>query len=242
MKLKAIIIDDNQASINILKKMLDDFFSDVEIIGSFKAVASSISAIENDCPDIVFLDVEIPKEDGFQLFKYIPQPDFETIFITAYKDYAAEAFRVDPIDYLIKPINPSELKIAIERVKAKKQNTKKINASPKSKLAIQTKTGIEFLEIDEIYYCQALDNYTMIFTQDNKKLVSKPLKKFEEILSGAGFFRTSRSYLVNIKFIKSITLGKKSFVLLNNDAEVPVSQSNKQSLIDLINTDQAHSL
>jgi len=242
MNLTAIIIDDNQSSINLLRKLLNEFFQEIRILESFTSVAKSIQLIENEKPDIVFLDVEMPGEDGFHLFKYIPQPEFETIFITAYKEYAVDAFRVNSIDYLIKPINPSDLKNAIERVKSARGKKKESKTSSKPKLAIQTKTGIEFVNIADIYYCQALDNYTMIFMSDHKKMVSKPLKKFEDILEASGYFRTSRSYLVNLKFIKSLNLGKKSSVVLENEAIVPVSQPNKQKLIDILNEDQAMNL
>jgi len=233
MKLTAIIIDDNRASIQLLEKLLSDFFKEINVIESFTSVKSSIETIANKNPDIVFLDVEMPGENGFALFDYIPQPHFETIFITAYKEYAADAFRVSSIDYLIKPIDPEELKGSIARVKAKASSNAKLQAH-KSKLAIQTKTGIEFIEIAETRYCQANDNYTFIHLLDKKKLVSKPLKNFQLLLEPQGFFRTSRSYLINLKYIKCIKNGRKSEVVLEDDTLIPLSQENKKILIDLL--------
>jgi len=234
MRIKVIIIDDNQASINLLIKMLEDFFKHVEVIASFNSVKKSIETIEIVEPEIVFLDVEMPRENGLKLFDYISEPKFETIFISAFKEYAVDAFRVGSIDYLTKPINPKELKEALNKVEKKiLLNSSKLS-DVRTRLAIQSQSGMEFILISNILYCEANDNYTFINLLEKKIIVSKPLKHFQKLLEPRGFFRTSRSHIVNIKYITSITGGRKCFAILKNKSKIPISKDKKNELLDLL--------
>ncbi len=232
MKLTAVIIDDNKSSIKLLSKLLTSFFTNVEIVASFNSVKTSIDTILNEKPDIVFLDVEMPGENGFKLFEYISQPEFETIFITAYREYAADAFRMDSADYLVKPIDPAELREAISRVEQKRLRVRGL--STKSKIALQTKTGIEFVNIADVHYCQADDNYTNVYFKEQKRLLSKPLKEIEKLLMGHRFFRSNRSYLVNLDHIKGLTRGRKNGIVISDDIVIPLSIEKKKELLDLL--------
>jgi len=234
MKIKAIIIDDNKASINLLTKMLEEFFKTVEVIASFTAVKMAIETIENEQPDIVFLDVEMPGENGLKLFEYISIPKFETIFISAYKEYAIDAFRVGSIDYLTKPINPEELKEALKRVTDKMTLRGNNTHDVKSRIAIHSNSGMDFISISNILHCEANDNYTFVHILKKKFVVSKPLKYFQQLLEPYGFFRTSRSHLVNLKHIKSITGGRKNTAILKDESSIPISSERKKELLNLL--------
>jgi len=232
--LKAIIIDDNKSSIQLLSKLLDEYFDEVKVIATCTSVDEGSAQIEKQLPDIVFLDVEMPGNDGFQLFKHYPEPEFETIFITAFSKYAADAFRVGSIDYLVKPIDPEQLKEAINRVKQKLTPVSLKGQSHDSRLAISTQNGTEFIPVSSIIYCEADDNYTTIYHADGSSLVSKPLKSFQLSLEALGFFRSSRSHLVNTKYIKLITNGKKPEIHLKDDLKVPLVSARKKDLMALM--------
>ena len=234
MKLTAIIIDDNRSSIDLLSKLLLQFFPNIELLSSCTSVIEGSARIKKLNPDIVFLDVEMPGENGFELFKYHSKPEFETIFITAFTEYAASAFRVGSIDYLVKPIDPEELKIALQRVEDKRSPLKINGASKDARLAISTKDGTAFLLVSAIKYCKADDNYTTIFHDEKSTLVSKPLKSFEVTLEPNGFFRSSRSHLVNIAWIKLITNGKKPLIVLTDGDQVPLVLARKKELMALM--------
>ena len=234
MKIRAIIIDDNKASINLLIKMLEDFFRNVEVVAFFTSVKEAIDTIENEEPDVVFLDVEMPEENGLKLFEYISIPKFETIFISAYKEYAVDAFRVGSIDYLTKPINPKELKVALKRVSDKLSITESSKYNKSSRLAIHSQSGMNFVSISNILYCEANDNYTFIHVTNKKFIVSKPLKYFQHLLEPCGFFRTSRSHLVNLDKIQTLKGGRKGFAILKGESSVPVSSDRKKELLILL--------
>lgn len=234
MNLTAIIIDDNKSSIKLLSKLLEEFFPQVELLGSCTSVQEGSTKISELAPDIVFLDVEMPGEDGFELFKYHPDHDFETIFITAFSEYAAEAFRVGSVDYLVKPLDPDELKIAITRVEDKLTPLSINGISKDARIAISTKNGTEFLFLDSIRYCEADDNYTTICYEEESALVSKPLKSFQKTLEPLGFFRASRSHLINTSYIKSISNGKKPQVRLTDGKSIPLVLARKKDLMAIM--------
>ena len=235
--LKAVIIDDEESGREALKNILTRFCKGVEVVGLANSVEAGVATIQATNPDVVFLDVEMPKAKGYELFKEIPNPNFEVIFVTAYDEYAILAFRLSAIDYLLKPVNPEELRESLDRVRTKK-NQEKTNLQLKllldnlngdnRRIVLPTSQGYHFIEIEKINRCEADGNYTRFFLIDGEQvLVSKTLKIYEELLSEHQFFRINRSDLINLRHIKRYDRNKNSTLTLQDGVELTVSESKK---------------
>lgn len=246
--LKAIIVDDESKSRESLQILLQDFVEGVEVRSLCQDVAEAILAIERDKPDIVFLDIQLQRETGFDLLTKLKDITFEVIFTTAYSEYAIKAFRFSAIDYLLKPIDIEELKKAVGKVEKRMngnitsrltelvQNLKVgVSSSENYKLALPTLEGLIFIKTNDILYCEASSNYTQIYTADGKKyLVSKTLKDYEDLLSEHNFFRIHNSYLINLNSIKKYVKGEGGYVILNNDISLDVSKRKKEAFLNKI--------
>src|SRR5688572_26299252 len=203
--LKSIIVDDESKSRESLRILIEDFCDNVKVCALCQNVDEGIKAIQEHKPEVVFLDIQMQRETGFDLLTKIKTIDFEVIFTTAYSEYAIKAFKFSAIDYLLKPIDIEELKGALSKVEKKlngsfaqrlehlMQNLKP--ATPQNfKLALPTSDGLVFIKIDDILYCEASSNYTEIFCADGKKyIVSRTLKEYEDILVDHNFFRIHNS-------------------------------------------------
>ena len=236
---KALIVDDEKHARESLCALLQMYCPKVEILADLCNVAEAKKAIESLQPDIVFLDIALGEDNGFDLIESISPIAFHLIFTTAYSEFAVKAFQVNAIDYLLKPIEPALLKSALDKVnnhntKAQLQlqqlfhslNTQKIN-----KIAITTLEGIQFLDLDNILYINGSGNYSTFYLLDGSKLVaSKSLKYFEGHLPGNIFYRSHQSYLVNLHHIKSIQASKGT-IALNDETEISMSKSKKDALI-----------
>lgn len=236
-----VIIDDTPQCISILTKLIDKYFPEVKIKGTAKSVQEGISLIKKTDPEIVFLDVEMPGENGTALFDYLEEPNFETIFTTAFEDYAAQAFRLNSIDYLVKPVKPSELKEAISKVKQKYQNNneKIVNMpeiSPETRITFSTLDSIEIIKIKDIFYCQAENNYTTVYASNKKSMVSKHLGFYEEILKDYGFFRVNRSQLINLYHVERIEKTGTQEITLSNGSKIPIAGRRKKDLMDRLSS------
>ena len=195
--------------------------------------------IRNNDLDLVFLDVEMPYGNAFDLLEKVGDRDFETVFVTAYDHYAIEALNAHASYYLLKPISIDELIKAVDYVTQIKQKEdslqdqvlEPVHAQVNGKITIPLQNGFEVLAIEDILYCKADDNYTHIFVGEKKKLVSKTLKYFDDILSVKGFARIHKSYLVNVNAITEYKKGKGGSVVLNNGKELMVSASRKSELL-----------
>lgn len=241
--LKSIIVDDEPKSRENLKIILQDFVSNVTVDALCGSVDQAVTAINTSKPDIVFLDIEMQQETGFDLLTKIQDIEFEVIFITAYSEYAIKAIKFSAIDYLLKPIDIEELKGAVQRVIQKRevrtsgrlQILRDHFTAPKDKLkiALPTAHGIIFTAIENILYCEASSNYTILHTADGKEYVaSKTLKEYEDLLIGYNFFRIHHSYLVNINAIKKYVKGDGGHVILSNNISLDVS---KRKRVDFLN-------
>ncbi len=243
--IKAIIIDDEQHCINSLESLLAEHCSHtIELKGAFQSVDEAISEVRQLQPDLVFLDVEIGAQTGFDFLIQIPEINFEVIFTTAHDKYAVQAFKFSAIHYLLKPLRADDLMSAINKLKNKISkeyisekmdtlfhNLKTIKGTGK-KICIPIQTGLIFLDTSDITRCESSINYTTIFTNDKKKLlVSKTLKEFEELLSEYGFFRVHQSHLINLNSIKSYNKGKGGFITMEDGSDIEVSTRRKDEFL-----------
>ena len=239
MKLKAIIVEDEEISRDILKNYLTKYCPNVQLLGEASNIKEGYQLIEKNKLDLVFLDVEMPFGNAFDLLEKVKNKSFETIFVTAYDHYAIEALNSHASYYLLKPISIDELIKAVNIVTEIKEKedqlqhqilTPKIN-SAKGKITIPLQNGFEVLDVDDIIFCKADNNYTEIHLKNSKKLVSKTLKYFENALKEHTFSRIHKSYLVNVNAIKQYKKGKGGSVLLSNGKEILVSASQKSNLL-----------
>ena len=239
MKLRAIIVEDEETSREILRNYLAKYCPNVELIGEAANIDDALLIIRNNELDLVFLDVEMPYGNAFDLLDKVGDRQFETVFVTAYNNYAIDALNAHASYYLLKPISIETLIEAVDyvsEIKTKENSLQNTVLKPKftqvdGKITIPLQNGFEVLEIKDILYCQADDNYTNIFINEKKKLVSKTLKYFDEILSKSGFARVHKSYLVNVNAIIEYRKGKGGSVVLSSGKEIMVSPSRKKELL-----------
>lgn len=240
VKLKTIIVEDEETSREILRNYLKKYCPKVELVGEASNIEEALSLIRNQTLDLVFLDVEMPKGNAFDLLEQVGDRSFETVFVTAYNQYAIEALNTHASYYLLKPVSIDELIKAVDYVVQIKEKENALedkvltafSSEKQGKITIPVQDGFEVLEAASILYCKADDNYTQIFlTSGGKKLVSKTLKYFEDALTDFGFARVHKSYLVNINEVTGYRKGKGGTVVLSTGKEVMVSASQKANLL-----------
>ncbi len=240
MKLKAIIVEDEHTSRDILKNYLTRYCPNVQVLGEAENVEEALVLIRNNELDLVFLDVEMPYGNAFDLLEKVGDINFETIFVTAYNQYAMDALNAHASYYLMKPISIDELIKAVDYVTEIKQKESALQDqvlvpkihSVSGKITIPQQDGFEVINTADILYCKADDNYTEIYLNNKKKkLVSKTLKYFEDALMDSHFSRVHKSYLVNVNEIVKYVKGKGGSVVLSNGKQVSVSASRKAELL-----------
>lgn len=240
MKLTSIIVEDEETSREILKNYLKKYCPNVTILGEASNIEEALVLIRNNALDLVFLDVEMPYGNAFDLLDKVGDINFETIFVTAYNHYAIEALNAHASYYLMKPISIDELIKAVDyvtEIKTKEDALQDEVLIPKTnsvngKITIPQQNGFEVINTADILYCKADDNYTEIYLNNNKKkLVSKTLKYFEDALANSSFARVHKSYLVNVNEVAKYLKGKGGSVVLSNGKEIMVSASKKSALL-----------
>jgi len=241
--IKALIVDDEKASRETILAYIEKYCENIEVIGEADDVPSAIIAIKNLKPELVFLDVEMPFGNAFDVLEQTAELNFETIFITAFNDYAIKAFNFSAAYYILKPIDIDELIKAVNKVKLH-LNQKQTNVSSKvlydnlknpenRKLVLPTTTGFEVIFITDIIRLSGSSNYTEIFLKDGKKkVVSKVLKFFEDMLSELGFMRVHKSHIVKLEAIQKYHKGRGGSIVMNDGSEVEVSPQKKQDLLN----------
>jgi two-component system LytT family response regulator len=243
--IKAVIIDDEQHCINRLETLLANYCAgSIELCGSFQTVEESVAGVPALNPDLVFLDVEIKNNTGFDFLKQLPQINFEVIFTTAYDKYAVQAFKFSAIDYLLKPVDAGELQASIKKLDEKfsqKEMSQKFDAlfhnlkniqGGSKRICVPVLTGFVLIQTDDIIRCESNINYTTLFLKDKQKLlVAKTLKEFEELLKDYNFYRVHNSHLINLAYINSYNKGKGGFVTMKDGAEVEVSTRRKDEFL-----------
>ncbi|HEY5823230.1 MAG TPA: LytTR family DNA-binding domain-containing protein [Cyclobacteriaceae bacterium] len=244
--LKSIIVDDELKSRQSLKKMVESFCQNIEVMATCQNVDEAIKAINEFKPDVIFLDVQMERETGFDLLAKIPLIDFEIVFTTAYSEYALKAIKFSAIDYLLKPIDVADLQNAVAKIEKKQgsniadrlkqllQNLQSGNTESYN-LALPTAEGLTFIKASDILYCKASGNYTELFMADGKKhLVSRPLKEYDDMLSDRAFFRIHHSYLINMNGVKSYVRGEGGYVIMNDNSSLDVSRRRKEAFMERI--------
>lgn len=244
--IRSIIVDDELKSRESLKILVEDYCEGITVEAVCQNIAEAVTAINEIKPDVVFLDIQLQRETGFDLLTKFKHFNFEVIFTTAYTEYAIKAFKFSAIDYLLKPIDIEELRKAIEKVVKSKGNavTDRLqqllqnlrNGTPENyKLALPTSDGLVFVKVNEILYCEASSNYTEIVMADNKKyIVSRTLKEYDDMLGEQNFFRIHHSYLINLNGIKKYVRGDGGYVVMSNDKLLDVSKRKKEGFLSRI--------
>ncbi|MDP3642010.1 MAG: LytTR family DNA-binding domain-containing protein [Bacteroidota bacterium] len=222
-----VIIDDEKPARDALELMLAHYFGEkIKVLGKAESLKEGVFAIYKHTPDIVFLDIEMPEENGFNIFNYFQQVTFSVIFTTAYKEYAIKAIKMAALDYILKPIGVEDLKEAIGLYEKRQlsgisvDNIEKLvnvlnpASSSLDKIAFPTFNGFQLEKVNAILYCEADQNYTNVYTINGKVfLVSKPLAVIEKLLPGNIFFRIHRSHSVNLNYIKTYSTRLMAFML-----------------------------
>jgi len=242
--LKAIIIDDEPDCVKLLALQLKMYCPQVQVVAECTESETGYTKIKELLPDIVFMDIEMPVMNGFQLLEKIGAIKFSLVFVTAYDQFAVKAFRFSALDYLLKPIDGKDLKAAVEKAEQrlypqvqqlsllKEQMQGGIKNLP-DKIALPYQNGVIFAEIKNVIYCESDNNYTRFYTEDGKKyVVAKTLGDIQEILEERNFLRIHRQYLINLSHIKKYVRGEGNYVIMSNDQSVPVARNQKERLIE----------
>ncbi len=244
-KLHAVIVDDEVKGIEFLQYTLEKQCPEVQVVKTFTAPLEALEEIPALKPDILFVDVEMPRMNGFELVEKLSKLKIQIVFTTAYNEFALKAFRVSALDYLLKPIDSDELKEAVQKVLDSRENPEsgiqellqfmKAQQGLK-KIHISTEKGVYFLEPEEIIYCTSDGSYCELFLTDGSKLVSsKSIGEFEKLLSEKGFFRIHHSSLINVHHLKKFSKVDGGFVEMVNGAELAVSRRKKDEFMEFIN-------
>lgn len=247
--LKAVIIDDSKQARKLLRLMLMELSPETHILGEAENADAGLKLIQDVEPDLVFLDIEMPKKSGLHLAEMLIKEKIDTqvIFTTAYNSYAINAFRLSAIDYLLKPINEDQLEEAIEKVRSNKQLhdstirlealTNNLQEGKSAVLSIPVHGGYDFIPLDDIIYLEADGSYVKIVcTEKRNKLVSKNLKYFEGMLESAShFIRPHRSFLVNMKHVLSFNKTDGGSLTVDVNQNIPISRERKQDVINYLN-------
>jgi len=241
--MRAILIDDEISNLENLQTLLEKHCSQVTIMAAVQNINDAVDAIEKYSPDLVFLDIQMGEQTGFDVLKLLPTRNFEVIFVTAYDQYGIQAVKFAALDYLLKPIDIEELINAVNKAEhklaAQKQNIQldfllqqlKKPETNISKIALQMQSEIRYVSLSEIIRCEADNTYTRFFLSSNEKiLVSKSLKEYADLLRPNGFLRTHQSHLVNPKYVKSWLKEDGGILLLTSGEKIPVSKPNKDSV------------
>lgn len=246
--MKVLIIDDERKARNVLRILLKENCKEITTILEAEDLLSGVELIKKEQPKLVFLDVEMPEHSGLEIINFIEKDNynFEIIFVTAYSDYAIKAFQLSAIDYLLKPVRPSQIKEAVNKAISNigknelserlEELKKSFNSQQLKKIAIPFSEGIKFICFEDIIFFEADGMYTKITTTTvSSLLVSKPLKHFVELLQSQNtFYKPHRSYLVNLSFIKEYIKKDGGYIIMENNHIVSISKDKKEEFLKLV--------
>jgi two-component system LytT family response regulator len=240
----AIIVDDEKNSREVLETMLQKHCPDITVLKSCSGGEEVLDRLQKETPDILFLDIEMPGMNGFEMLGHIDKPGFEIIFTTSYSEYAIKAIKHSALDYLLKPIDKDELIYAVQKASKNKTHVSssrierllellEVKRSTK-RFAVSTSEGLIIVNAADIAYCESDGPYCKFYFTNNKTLItSKTLKETEEVLQDCDFCRIHHSYLINMKFVDKYIRGEGGEVILTNGKKLPVSRAKKQDFLHL---------
>lgn len=247
MNVRAVLIDDELNNIDNLQSLLHTHCPEVHIAGTATNAEQGRQVILQQQPDIVFLDIQMPGKNGFELLQSLPEYGFEVIFVTAHNQYGIQAVKFAAIDYLLKPIHPKELQLAVNRVleklRHKQQNLQLENLihhlqsqKTEHRIALASQKETRFVPVASIIRCESSNTYTTFYLSNKEKIIaSRPMAEYEELLTGYGFVRCHQSHLVNKKFISSWRKEDGGYLLMDNGDQVPVSRAKKKEVEQALN-------
>lgn len=247
MTIKAVVIDDETNSRDSLKQMVHIYCPEVMVIGEADGVATGLQCITEKNPDLVFLDIKMADGSGFDLLQKLAYVNFKLIFVTAYEEYAIRAFRYNAVDYINKPIDPDELRRAVEKattyfngenmnetIRMLLESMKSKNTPKNRKLVLRTINTVHVVEIDRIMHCESDRNYTVFYLVDGEKiLISRSMKEFDELLEGHGFLRVHNSHLLNLNYLSKF-MRDELICILKDNTTIPVAYRKRDELLEAI--------
>lgn len=247
MTSRVLIIDDESKTRKLIVKMVERLKLPIEIVGEADSVESGYFMVKEHQPDIVLLDIQMPDGSGFDLLEKIQNKNFKVIFVTAHEEYAIRAIKFAALDYILKPIESSELKLsllnAIESVKsdqdleAKYESLLKNISNEQKRLVLRTKTSMYVIDVKEIVRCESDRNYTNFFLNDGRKiLTSRSLKEYEDVLCLPKFIRCHRSFIINMDYLERFESKDGGTIIMKDGSEIPLSRSNRDRFIEILDS------
>lgn len=244
--IRCILVDDEADSLEVMELMLKRHCPQVKIEAACNNAEEGIAAIQLYRPDVVFLDIEMPLMNGFDMLETFKELFFEVVFVTAYHQFAIKAFRYSALNYLLKPVEADDLVATIRRIEKNKavplkeqmdllmQSVRNSGNQTILRIALTTSYGMLFVETKDIVFCESDNNYTNVKMRSGKKiLVSKTLKEIDETLSGPDFYRIHNSFLINLGHIQKFVRGDGGYVVMDDETTVSISRTKKQEFLDL---------
>lgn len=241
----AVIIDDEPKCVETLSILIKMHCPELSISGTGNSAEEGIKLINLHKPDVVFLDIEMPVMNGFDMLEQFEKPAFHVVFTTAYNQFAVKAFQFSALNYLLKPIDPDDLLITVERLKESKNTLLKDqleilmqnmqnNMTRPQRLALSTGDGLVFVNTKEVMYCRSESNYTHVMLSNGTKyFLARPLKEFEDALSGNDFFRIHNSYIINLNEIKKFVRSDGGYVIMNDATQITIARSRREEFFSM---------
>ncbi|MBO9566256.1 MAG: response regulator transcription factor [Niastella sp.] len=239
--IRTILIDDEPDSTELLAMHLARYCPQVNIIGRYTSPAEGLEAIRQLSPELVLLDIQMPAMNGFDLIAHLPEINFSLIFITAYNEFALKAFRFNALDYLMKPVDVTELISAVRKAENKafpypgqlNSLQKHLRGEPINRLAVPHQQGVVFLELADILYAESSSNYTkLVVTGGRHFIISKTLGDVQKVLEDHSFLRVHRQYIVNLNRVKQFFRDEGNYLILDDGSNIPVGRNQKDRLVE----------
>ena len=244
--IRCILVDDEKNALEMMEWLIRTYCPEVQIVAMCNSAEQGISAINTHKPDVVFLDIEMPRMNGFDMLEQFEKLFFDVVFCTAYDQFAIKAFKYSALNYLLKPIDPDDLKATVARIAERKtiptreqfelllQSIAQPVKTTPQRIALTTADGMIFVPTQDIIYCEAESNYTKVVLSNGKKIVvSKVLKDIDEAISGPDFCRVHSSFLINVNRIKKYVRGDGGYLIMDDDANISISRNRRQEFMEL---------